>query len=162
MFRLEKVFQNDDSGYILFSNLVKSGILLVTTYTFVILSDYSIYELTDYKIYKSSNFFFYSIFLSILYLIISFFLKDKKEYKKNFLSFLKEDVLNILISVICTFAIIFIFKINFILEIQFIYLLTIHILVLFLLKLIFNNLYQQLIDKNIIQKNIMLYDYRFE
>ena len=156
MFRLEKVFQNDDSGYILFSNLVKSGILLVTTYTFVILSDYSIYELTDYKIYKSSNFFFYSIFLSILYLIISFFLKDKKEYKKNFLSFLKEDVLNILISVICTFAIIFIFKINFILEIQFIYLLTIHILVLFLLKLIFNNLYQQLIDKNIIQKNIML------
>ena len=156
MFRLEKVFQNDDSGYILFSNLVKSGILLVTTYTFVILSDYSIYELSDYKIYKSSNFFFYSIFLSIIYLIISFFLKDKKEYKKNFLSFLKEDVLNILISVICTFAIIFIFKINFILEIQFIYLLTIHILVLFLLKLIFNNLYQQLIDKNIIQKNIML------
>ena len=58
MFRLEKVFQNDDSGYILFSNLVKSGILLVTTYTFVILSDYSIYELSDYKIYKSSNFFF--------------------------------------------------------------------------------------------------------
>ena len=156
MFRLEKVFQNDDSGYILFSNLVKSGILLVTTYTFVILSDYSIYELSDYKIYKSSNFFFYSIFLSIIYLIISFFLKDKKEYKKNFLSFLKEDILNILISVICTFAIIFIFKINFILEIQFIYLLTIHILVLFLLKLIFNNLYQQLIDKNIIQKNIML------
>ena len=48
------------------------------------------------------------------------------------------------------------FKINFIIEIQFIYLLTIHILVLFLLKLIFNNLYQQLIDKNIIQKNIML------
>ena len=156
MFRLEKVFQNDDSGYILFSNLVKSGILLVTTYTFVILSDYSIYELSDYKIFKSSNFFFYSIFLSIIYLIISFFLKNKKEYKKNFLSFLKEDVLNILISVICTFAIIFIFKINFILEIQFIYLLTIHILVLFLLKLIFNNLYQQLIDKNIIQKNIML------
>ena len=93
MFRLEKVFQNDDSGYILFSNLVKSGILLVTTYTFVILSDYSIYELSDYKIYKSSNFFFYSIFLSIIYLIISFFLKNKKEYKKNFLSFLKEDVL---------------------------------------------------------------------
>ena len=156
MFRLEKVFQNDDSGYILFSNLVKSGILLVTTYTFVILSDYSIYELSDYKIYKSSNFFFYSIFLSIIYLIISFFLKDKKEYKKNFLSFLKEDILNILISVICTFAIIFIFKINFILKIKFIYLLTIHILVLFLFKLIFNNLYQQLIDKNIIQKNIML------
>ena len=40
MFRLEKVFQNDDSGYILFSNFIKSLLLLVTTYIFVILSDY--------------------------------------------------------------------------------------------------------------------------
>ena len=112
MFRLEKVFQNDDSGYILFSNFIKSVILLATTYIYVILSDYSIYELTDYKIYKHSKFFFYSIFLSIIYFITSFFLKNKKEYKKNFLSFLKEDILNILISVICTFATIFIFGIN--------------------------------------------------
>ena len=50
MFRLEKVFQNDDSGYILFSNFIKSLILLVTSYAFVILSDYSIYELIDFKI----------------------------------------------------------------------------------------------------------------
>ena len=89
MFRLEKVFQNDDSGYILFSNFIKSLILFVTTYIFVILSDNSIYELTDFNIFKSSNFFFYSILLSIIYFIISFFLKNNKEYKKNFLSFLK-------------------------------------------------------------------------
>ena len=55
MFRLEKVFQNDDSGYILFSILIKSLILFATTYIFIILSDYSIYELTDYKIYKNSK-----------------------------------------------------------------------------------------------------------
>ena len=156
MFRLEKVFQNDDSGYILLSNFIKSLILFITIYTFVILSDYSIYELVDYKIYRSSNFFIYSILLPIIYFINSFFLKNKKEYKKNFLSFLKEDVLNIFISIIFTFAIIFIFKIDFRLEIEFIYLLTFHILVLFLIKIYFNNLYQQLIDKNIIQKNIML------
>ena len=156
MFRLEKVFQNDDSGYILFSNFIKSLILLVTAYAFVILSDYSIYELTDFKIFKNSNFFFYSILLSIIYFITSFFLKNKKEYKKNFLSFLKEDILNISISIICVFAMIFIFRINFRLELKFIYLLTTHIVVLFLVKLYFNNLYQQLIDKNIIQKNIML------
>ena len=113
MFRLEKVFQNDDSGYILFSNFIKSLILLVTAYAFVILSDYSIYELTDFKIFKNSNFFFYSILLPVIYFITSFFLKNKKEYKKNFLSFLKEDILNISISIICVFAIIFISRINF-------------------------------------------------
>jgi len=156
MFRLEKVFQNDDSGYILFSNFIKSLILLITIYIFVILSDYSIYELVDYKIYISSNFFIYSILLPIIYFINSFFLKNRKQYKNNFLSFLKEDVLNIFISIIFTFAIIFIFKINFRLEIKFIYLLTFHIIVLFLIKIYFNNLYQQLIDKNVIQKNIML------
>ena len=156
MFRLEKVFQNDDSGYILFSNSIKSLILLATTYIFVILSDNSIYELTNFDIFKSSNFFFYSILLSITYFIISFFINNKKEYKKNFLSFLMEDVFNFIISVICVFAIIFIFRINFRLELKFIYLLTTHIVILFLIKLYFNNLYQQLIDKNIIQKNIMI------
>ena len=156
MFRLEKVFQNDDSGYILFSNIIKSLIILITSYIFVILSDYSIYELNDFKIFKNSNFFFYSILLSIIYFIISFFLKNKKEYKKNFISFLKEDILNICISIICVFAVIFIFRINFRLELKFIYLLTSHIVILFLIKLYFNNLYQQLIDKNIIQKNIMI------
>ena len=73
MFRLEKVFQNDDSGYILFSNFIKSLILLITTYIFVILSDNSIYELTDYQIYKNSNFFYILYFLSIIYFIFHFF-----------------------------------------------------------------------------------------
>ena len=156
MFRLEKVFQNDDNSFILFSNFIKSLILLVTAYTFVILSNHSIYDLNNYKIFKISNFFFYSILLSIIYFIFSFYFKDKKEYKKNFLSFLKEDICNIIISVIFIFAILFIFKINLNLEIKFIYLLTTQIIVLFLAKLYFNNLYKKLIDKNIIQKNIML------
>ena len=156
MFRLEKVFQNDDNGFILFSNFIKSLILLVTAYTFVILSNHSIYELTDYKIFTISNFFFYSILLSIIYFILSFFFKDKKEYQKNFLSFLREDICNIIISVVFTFATIFIFKANLKLEIKFIYLLLTQIIVLFLTKLYFNNLYKQLIDKNIIQRNIML------
>jgi len=156
MFRLEKVFQNDDYGFILFSNFIKSVILLLTAYVFIILSDHSIYELNDYKIFTISNFFFFSILLSTIYLILSIFFKDKKEYKTNFLSFLNEDVYYILISVFLTFALIFIFKINFKLEIKFIYLLTTQAIVLFLAKLYFNNLYKQLINKNIIQRNVML------
>ena len=112
MFRLEKVFQNDDAVFIIFSNFIKSIILLITAYTFVILSNHSIYELNDFKIFSISNFFFYSILLSIIYFIFSFFFRDKREYKKNFLSFLMEDICNIIISVIFTFAIIFIFNLN--------------------------------------------------
>ena len=156
MFRLEKVFQNDDSGYILFSNFIKSAVLLFLTYIFVILIDNSIYELSDYTIYTKSNFFIYSIFLSINYFILSFFLKNKKEYKKNFLSFLKEDILNIFFSIIFSFALIFIFQVDFKLEIDFIYLIIVHITALFLTKLYFNNLYKKMVDNNIIQKNIMI------
>ena len=156
MFRLEKVFQNDDSGYILFSNFIKSAVLLFLTYIFVILIDNSIYELSDYTIYTKSNFFIYSIFLSINYFILSFFLKNKKEYKKNFLSFLKEDILNIFFSIIFSFALIFIFQVDFKLEIDFIYLIIAHITALFITKLYFNNLYKKMIDNNKIQKNIMI------
>ena len=84
MFRLEKVFQNDDSGYILFSNFCKSLLLLIVTYIFVILSENSIYKLNEYEIFKKSDYYFYSLILSLSYFIISLFLKDRKEYKKNF------------------------------------------------------------------------------
>ena len=156
MFRLEKVFQNDDSGYILFSNFCKSLLLLIVTYIFVILSENSIYKLNEYEIFKKSDYYFYSLILSLSYFIISLFLKDRKEYKKNFISFLREDLLTIFFSSILTFAIIFIFKINFNLDIKLIYLLTTQIIVLFFAKIYFNNVYQKLINKNIIQKNIML------
>jgi len=156
MFRLEKVFQNDDSGYILFSNFSKSVLLLIFSYIYVILSDNSIYDLNNYQIFKNSNYFLYSILLSINYFIFSFYLKNRKEYRKNFISFLKEDLLNIFISITLSFAIIFVLKINFLLELKFIYLLITHIIILFLTKLYFNSLYKKLIDRNIIQKNVML------
>jgi len=156
MFRLEKVFQNDDSVYIFISIFIKSLILLITTYIFIILSNNSIYELNNFKIFKNSNYYFYTLILSINYLIILFFIKNKKEYQKNFISFLREDLLNIIISIILTLATIFIFKIEFNLEIKLIYLFITQITILFLTKLFFNNFYENLINKNIIQKNIMV------
>ncbi len=156
MFNLEKVFQNDDSGFILFTNFIKSGLLLISSYIYVILSNNSIYELNDYQIFKNSNYFLFSIILSINYFIISFFLKNRKEYKRNFISFLKEDLLNVLISIILSFSIIFVLKINFLLELEYIYILITQIITLSFAKLYFNSLYQKLIERNIIQKNIML------
>ncbi len=156
MFKLEKVFQNDDSGYILFVNFFKSITLFITSYFFSILSKNSIYELINFSYFKNSNYFFFSIIITITYFVISFFLKHNYQFKKNFISFLKEDISNLIASLIFTFSIIFILNINFNLENELFYLIVFFVLNLGLLKLFFNFLYQYLIDKNVIQKNIML------
>ena len=156
MFRLEKVFQNDDSGYVLFVSLIKTLVIYLVIYCFSILFENTIYDLLNYNIYKESELFFYSLLLSFLYFIFSYSLKNKREYKKNFLSFLKEDILIFIISNFIILTIIYLFKFYIIINIDFIYLIIFLITTLALLKLYFNYLYQNLIDKNIIQKNIML------
>jgi exopolysaccharide biosynthesis polyprenyl glycosylphosphotransferase len=155
MFRLEKVFQNDDSGYYLFINFIKSLILFISIYIFSILEKNSIYDLFNFEIFKDSNFFMYSILISILFFVISFHSK-KKKYQKNFISFLKEDITNFILANIILFFIFFIFEINFEIDLRILYLNVYLLTILGILKLYFNNLYQNLIDKNIIQKNIML------
>ena len=155
MFRLEKVFQNDDSGYYLFINFFKSSILFISIYFFSILEKNTIYDLFNFKIFKDSDYFLYSIFLSISFFIISFRSK-KKIYQRNFISFLKEDTVNFISANIILFLIFFIFEINFESSLFNFYLVFFLLIILAILKFYFNNLYQNLIDKNIIQKNIML------
>ena len=50
MFKLEKVFQNDDSAYILFTNVIKSILIYFSIYIFSILEKNSVYEILDYEI----------------------------------------------------------------------------------------------------------------
>ena len=156
MFRLEKVFQNDDSGYILFVNSIKSLTLFFSTYLFVILSKYSIYDLLNFELFKNSNYFFFSFFIFVIYFTFSFFLKNRTDYQKNFISFLKEDFTNLIASYVVVLSLIFIFKLNFNLDFSLFYILMFHIIILSVSKLYFNFVYQNLIDKNIIQKNVML------
>jgi len=155
MFRLEKVLQNDDSGYYLFINFIKSLILLIAIYFFSILERNSIYELLSFEIFKNSDYFIYSITISISFFFISFYSK-KKIYQKNFISFLKDDVTNFVLANIISFLIFFIFQINFKINLPTFYLIVNLLTILGISKLYFNNLYQNLIDKNIIQKNVML------
>ena len=155
MFKLEKVFQNDDTGYYLFINFIKSLILLIFVYIFSILEKNSIYDLLNFEIFKNSNYFMYSILISILFFAISLNSK-KKVYQKNFISFLKDDVVGFVLANIFTFFIFFVFEINLKIDLQTLYLNVYLLTVLGILKLYFNNLYQNLINKNIIQKNIML------
>ena len=155
MFRLEKVFQNDDTGYYLFINFIKSIITFLCIYLFSILEKNSIYDLLNFEIFKLSKYYFYSFSVSIIYFVVSFYFK-KKEYRRNFISFLKEDLLNFFITNILVFFYFFIFKINFELDKNFIFLFIFLLTNFLILKLYFNNLYEKLIEKNIIQKNIML------
>jgi exopolysaccharide biosynthesis polyprenyl glycosylphosphotransferase len=80
----------------------------------------------------------------------------KKIYQRDFLSFLKEDITNFILANMITFLIFFIFDINFEIDTYILYLSVYLLIILAILKFFFNNFYQNLIDKNIIQKNIML------
>ena len=156
MFRLEKVFQNDDQGYVYFVNLLKSLSILLIVYIFSILQNRSIYQLFDFKIFVNSNYFTYSFILPIIFFFIITLVKKNKIYKKNFLSFLKEDVLSLVFSNTLIFTLYFVFQINFNIDRNFLYLFIILLGLLIILKLYFNFVYENLIKKNIIQRNIML------
>jgi len=73
MFRLEKVFQNDDLAFILLNNFFKILSIFIITYFVVILKDNSIHELFQFRIFKNSNYFLYSIILTIIFFINLFF-----------------------------------------------------------------------------------------
>ena len=105
MFKLEKVFQNDDSAYILFTNIIKSIFIYISVYIFSILEKNSIYEIPDYEIYLQSNFFYLSIFLSIFYLILISLNKRDNVYKRNLISFITEDFINLTLSMILSLII---------------------------------------------------------
>ena len=51
MFKLEKVFQNDDSAYILFATIVKTLVIILSYYIFSILEKDTIYDLFNSNIY---------------------------------------------------------------------------------------------------------------
>ena len=156
MFKLEKVFQNDDSGYILFINFIKSIFILITIYLYSILNENTIYDLNNFDTYKNSNFFLYSIFLSVFFFLNISFYKNKSKYQKKLILFIKEDFINLIFSNLLTIIFINLFTIKINIDLNFFYIFIFCNITLFVLKLYFNYLYQSLVKKNIIQKNIML------
>ena len=156
MFKLEKVFQNNDSAFIYFISLIKAIIIFFSIYIFSILEKNSIFDLLETNVFSESKYFLFSIYLSLFFYFFTFFFKKSKNYYENFISFLREDVLKIFISVLVIFSIYFVFKIDFIIDINIFYLIFFILLNLFIFKQYSNYLYKSLINKNIIQKNIML------
>ena len=156
MFKLEKVFQNDDRAYIFYISFLKSLLIIFLYYCFSILEENTIYQLLNFDLYKKSDFFLFSLITGLFFFSINFFFNIRKNYNKNFLSFLKDDFLNFIYANILSFAVFFIFKIDFELNNSFLYSFILIVIFLMFSKLYFNYTYDNLIKKNIIQKNIML------
>jgi len=154
VFRLEKIFQNDDLLFLNVYIFVKTFVLFLTIYIFSILEFNSIHHLSNFTIFENSKFYNFSIYVSSLYFIISFFFRLKKRYVINFLTFLQQDIQPFILSLLLTFTLFFFLNVNF--NITITLLLVIIIFNLFILKKIINYFYNFLIDENIIQRNIML------
>ena len=157
MLRLEKIFQKDDSLFIDISIILRSFFVFLSIYIFSILEFYSIYDLLNFSIYVTSNYFYFSLIFLFSYFIFSFIFRvTKKRYVVHYLSFLVNDILPLVISIPFTLYLIFIFKINFNININILYLLFFLIFNLFLLRKIIDKFYNNLLDNNNIQRNIML------
>ena len=156
MFRLEKVFQNDDSAFILFVNCIKSLSIFITIYLFSIFEKNSIYEILNFHIYSNSEYFVFSIWLPLTFFSILNIIKNSNHYQKNFLSFLRNDIVSFFLAYIVLFAFFYVTQHNSFLNYSYVYLTVILIIILLLSKYYFNFLYNNLISKNIIQKNVML------
>ena len=156
MFKLEKVLQNDDSAYIYFTFICKSLVVFLSYYIFSILENNSIYELGDIEIFLQSKYYFFSILLSLFYLLLSLFLKKRKSYQFNFISYLRQDIGGIIICKIFIFAIYFIKNETFDLNINYTYSVIFLFFNLFIAKKFFNILYDYMVSNDVIQKNILL------
>ena len=155
MFRLEKVFQNDDKGFLLFTNIIKAFTLFCSIYISSILENRTIYQLFDFSIFVRSEYFLYALFLPILFFtIISS--NNKNYYEENFISFLKKDILSFIFSNILIFSFFYIFNADLNFNKNLLYLIVFLLIILLITKIYFNYIYNSLITKNIIQKNIML------
>ncbi|MDC1463702.1 exopolysaccharide biosynthesis polyprenyl glycosylphosphotransferase [Alphaproteobacteria bacterium] len=156
MFRLEKIFQNDDFLFINTYIFVKTFVVFLSIYIFSILVSNSIHDLINFSIFKNSELYNFSIYVSSFYFVVSFFFRLKKRYAPNFLTFLQQDIYPIFPSLLLTFTIFFFLNDSYTITITFILLLIVITFNLFVVKKIINYLYNYLIDKNIIQRNIML------
>ena len=157
MFRLEKIFQQDDFVFINVSFFLKSIVVFFSIYIFSILEFNSIFDLFDYEIYKNSEYFFISIYFPIFYFLVLFIFRvTKKRYLTNFLSFLLNDIIPFFITIPLGLYLFFILKINFVLDINTLYLLVLILCNLFIFGKSLDFFYNFLMNNNFIQRNIML------
>ena len=157
MFRLEKIFQVDDSVYINIAIFWKGVAVFLSIYIFSILEFNSIFDLLNYDIYKTSKYYYLSLYFTASYLLFSFVLGImKKRYATSFLIFLLNDIVPFVITLPFTLYIFFLLKMDFNIDINISYLFILIICNIFIFRKISDFFYNILMNNNIIQRNIML------
>ena len=156
MFRLEKVFQNDDKFFIFISNIIKTFSIYIFIYLFSILEKNSIHEILNYKIYKDSNYLLFSFSTPIIYYFLtSILFKSHKNFYHYNNNILKKDFGCLALSLLFSILIIKFYS-NKTINSNFILLSLFLFLNLYFFENVINKLYSLLVKKNIIQKNILL------
>ena len=110
MFKLEKVFQNNDLAYIHLIKFIKSFLILLSYYIFSILEKNSVYELLDFQIFTNSRYFLFFIASIFKFFLLYSIFNKSSSYNKNFLSFLNYDILSLFLSYLIIFSLFFIFQ----------------------------------------------------
>lgn len=156
MFRLEKVFQKDDSFFLTLFSISKYTTIYFSSYLAVVLRENSIYELLNVEIFTHSNFFVLTNYFLAGYFVINFFLDKEKNYNESITNFLKIESIRLSILIL-PILIFFYISNNFSDAPMYTGILIFLIVNLLIIKFIFNQYYSYLIDRNHIQRNILLY-----
>ena len=153
MFRLEKVFQNDDKFFIFNSNILKTFSIYFLIYLFSVLENYSIYEILNYKVYENSNYFIFSFSTPIIFYFLSLILfKSHNNFYYYDRNIIKKDFGCLFLSLFFSILIIK-FYTNENINSNFIILFLLLFINLYLFQKLINKIYILLVKKNIIQKN---------
>jgi len=156
MFRLEKVFQNDDKFFIYSSFFFKSIIIYLVIYFFIILENNSIYNIQDLNIYTNSTYYTFSIFLPILFFCSNFFNLKEKKYNHQISKISLKDMKIILINISILFFFLNLKKFFFPIDKNFLLLIFIIIFFVLFSNIVLSKIYNYLVQSNIIQRNILL------
>ena len=159
MFKLEKVFQNDDKFFIYFELFIKSLIIYFVSYTFCILEKNTIYDIKEFDIFLNSNYFQFTIFLSIIFFFLNFVTSKNLRFfeKKNKINL--KEIQNFFISIVLTLFILNFQNYQIIISNNFVILIFLLFFFILLSNLIVIFIYNYLINSNIIQRNILLVGY---
>jgi len=156
MFRLEKVFQNDDQFFIFNSNILKTFSIYFLIYLFSVLENYSIYEILNYKVYENSNYFIFSFSTPIIFYFLSLILfKSHNNFYYYDRNIIKKDFGCLFLSLLFSILIIK-FYTNENINSNFIILFLLLFINLYFFQKLINKIYFLLVKKNIIQKNILI------
>lgn len=137
MFRLEKVFQNDDKFFLYLRILLINFGLYSSVYLYSILEKNTIYDLKNYQIYTNGEYYRFSIYLFLIHFIVSFIILNNKKYFVYNFKYNFKEIIIFFICIICTILIIKINKHLFTLNVSNLIFILLLIISLFFFNLLF-------------------------